>query len=1081
MRNVTLFKTMSGVSLAALACMAAPVLAQETPSTAATQETGTPATAQTDQQASVPTDATGQPPSQEGEVLVTGSRIPRRNYTEVEPTIVVTSKTIEDRGFSTLGQALNEQPSFGVPGATPVGAQSSFGPGQNFVDFFSLGSQRTLTLVNGRRFVGSNSSSIFGPTGSGGGQVDLNIIPTKLIDRVETIAVGGAPIYGSDAIAGTVNVVLKRDYEGINLDGQYGISERGDAPDYRFRLLAGTNFAGGRGNIVVSGEYNQAKGLLFTDRSLTSSGDFFAGRTSASEPFRNRIFPNRRLPGIAETGIPLVGQKDILGLGFPLAPYYEGDFGLSPGDDGAVTVGGQDVKFDSNGNLIPIDYGNRVGLPGALGLNASGGNGFSLTPLSNLLSEVERINAVALGQFQISDNVRVFGEGWYTRSTGTNLRDQPEYNSGVFGADGAPSGNFIISLDNPFLSPAARAAIQNSINTNLSDQAVGATITGNPVQDYFYLGRANTDLLTGRSKGKVEVYRGVLGLDGTLSPFGDHQLKWEIVGNYGRSETTAVNRALSTRNLLNALDAVAGPGGTIICRPGGTRFPTTGISDAAAPTISSTCAPLNPFGLNQASQAARNYVTGIARPEALNQQAVFTASIAGPLFALPGGDFSFALGYEHRYESQKFDPGAFFGGGPDNTPTVDENGDGDPTNDPSPFGQTVPIVGSNEHFNTDEIFGEVRAELIGPDQNIPFIKALELKGAGRYVHNSFSGGDFTWTAGGRWQPFRDLTVRGNFTRSIRSPSITEFANPTQSFFGFATDPCDVDEVGNGPNPAQRRANCITAGINPDTFNALSNERSFPGGVAGDPTLSSEKANSFTVGLLVQPSFFRGFNASVDYVDIKIKDVITDFSADQVLAACYDSADFATNPFCGRTSRDADGQLNFVVSGYANQSQLRYKGIIANVTYNFDAPFLGEQSKLGVNVDYQYLDTLGSQTIGGTFVNTAGEIGLARHKGLANFTYTDPTFNALIGLSYLGKGNFDNTAAPDFQTPNSVGDVLFVNTSIAFNIAKKFQLRFVVDNVFDTKPPFPSPTGGGTITYFRGILGRYFRVGASVQF
>ena len=1013
-------------------------------------------------------------------IVVTGSRIARPNYDTIEPVLVVGSEDIENRGFSTLGQALNEQPAFGVPGASPVGAQSSFGPGQNFVDFFSLGSQRTLTLVNSRRFVGSNNSSIFGPTGSGGSQVDLNIIPTKLIDRVETIAVGGAPIYGSDAIAGTVNIILKRNFDGIELDGQYGISSRGDAADYRVRGLIGKNFADGRGNIVVSAEYNKSEGLLATDRALTSSGDFFAGRNSTSEAFLRRIFPDRRIPAIAETGIPLVGGG-AFGLDFPLSPGQSenlvfGDpnfnFGVNP--DGSPQT---QLKFDANGNLIPIDFGNPTGTPSQFIIDFSGGNGFSLVPLSNLLSEVERVNAVALAEFQITDNVRVFAEGWYTRSTGTNLRDQPEYNSGLFDVAGAPAGNLIIGIDNPFLSDAARAAIQNSIANNpFSDQNQGVDYQGNPLvgtQDYFYLGRANTDLISGQSEGKVEVFRGVLGLDGDISVFGDRSLKWEIVGNYGRSKTTAENRVLATANLLDALDG---------CRAGGTRFPTTGISDERAPTVSSTCAPLNPFGLNQASQAARDYVTGIARPEALNEQAVFTASVAGPVASLPGGELAFALGYEHRYESQKFDPGAFFSGGPDNTPLVDENGDGNPNNDPSSFGQSVPIAGIDANFNTDEVFGEVRADLVGPDMNIPFIRTLEFKGAVRYVDNSFSGGDLTWTVGGRWQPVSDLTIRGNFTRSIRSPSITEFANPTQSYFGFATDPCDQLEVVNGPSPDQRRANCIAAGIDdPDSFSALSGARSFPQGTAGDPGLSAEKANSFTVGALFQPTFLRGFNASVDYIDIKIKDVITDFGADQVLAACYDSSDFATNTFCDRQARDDAGQLSFVQTGYANQANLRYKGILANIDYNFDASFIGPDSRLGVGIDYQYLDTLGSQTVGGAFVNNAGTIGLSKHKGLATFNYSDKSVSALVSLSYLGKARYSNTEAANARTPSQLGDVMFVNTAIAFNVEDKFQLRFVVDNVFDTKPPFPSPTGGGTITYFRGILGRYFRVGASASF
>src|SRR3984957_19343341 len=188
------------------------------------------------------------------EIVVTGSRIARPELERLQPTQVITADYFDKRSFTNVIQALNEQPTFGEPDSSLVGGQSSFGVGQSFANFFSLGSQRTLTLVDGRRFVPANSPSIFGATGNGGEQVDLNVIPTLLIDRVETIAVGGAPIYGSDAIAGTVNIILKHSFEGLILDAQGGISGQGDAGQARVRLLAGKNFGGDRGNITLSAE-----------------------------------------------------------------------------------------------------------------------------------------------------------------------------------------------------------------------------------------------------------------------------------------------------------------------------------------------------------------------------------------------------------------------------------------------------------------------------------------------------------------------------------------------------------------------------------------------------------------------------------------------------------------------------------------------------------------------------------------------------------------------------------------------------------------------------------------------------------
>ncbi|MEJ8630519.1 TonB-dependent receptor plug domain-containing protein [Sphingomonas sp. I4] len=211
------------VSVAALlTVIASPALAQTVPpaapETATTPETTTAQGSPADQGAT-----SGQ------DVVVTGSRIARPEFETLQPTQVVGAAQIANRGYTNVGQVLSEIPAFGPPGNSGVGAQSSFGPAQTFVDFFGLGTQRTLVLVNGRRFVSSNSASIFGPV-SAGTQVDLNNIPTSLVERVETVAIGGAPIYGSDAIAGTVNIILKRNYEGLQLQAQAGVSQRATPP-----------------------------------------------------------------------------------------------------------------------------------------------------------------------------------------------------------------------------------------------------------------------------------------------------------------------------------------------------------------------------------------------------------------------------------------------------------------------------------------------------------------------------------------------------------------------------------------------------------------------------------------------------------------------------------------------------------------------------------------------------------------------------------------------------------------------------------------------------------------------------------
>ncbi|MFC3785961.1 outer membrane receptor protein involved in Fe transport [Sphingopyxis italica] len=1030
-----------------------PVLAQDTPPCADTDNNGV-----------CDTDEASTPANDGDAIIVTGSRIARANFDTVEPSVVVSSEDIEARGFETLGQALNEQPSFGVPGSSPVGGQSGFGQGQSFVNFLGLGSQRTLTLVNGRRFVGSNTASIFGPTGAGS-QVDLNVIPTKLVERVETIVVGGAPIYGSDAISGTINVVLKQDYEGFELDGQYGLTTRGDAANYRFRALAGYNFGDGRGNVTVSAEYNKGEGLTGVDRPAFASGLFFRDASDPTSGFTQELYADRRLPAISETGSPIVGLADF-GLDFNFPDSQGPLFGLPAGFNGAVTNGaGDQLKFDENGNLIPIDFGTYAGRPGSFGIDFAGGNGFSLVPTSNLLSETRRYSGIITTKYELSDSIRFFGEAWYSNSKGRNLRDQPVYNSALFDAAGTPDGNIIVSVDNPFLSTAARAAIIDSINNNpFSDQNfLGVT------QDYFYLGRANTDLATGNSTGEVEVMRFVAGLDGSFDALAG-TWNWEVVGNYGRSKTSGTSRELVQQNFENAVDAVLDGNGNIVCRPGHTN--------ASIQTVNSTCAPLNLFGTGRVSQEALDYISAIARPVSLNKQKVFSALLSGPLFALPGGDLSIAVGYEHREETQDFDPGAFFRGELQDDGTY------------ASYGRSVPIQPVIGKFNTDELSGELRAELISPSTGA-FINLLELQAAGRWVDHSIAGGDFTWTVGGRVKPISDITIRGNFTRSIRAPAITEAFNPSSDFFGFATDPCDQSNLDNGPDPATRAANCAAIGL-PANFSSLSDSRSFTQAIAGNPSLNNEKADSWTVGVVLEPSFIPRFRASVDYVDIKLKDVISELSGSQVVANCYDSADFPANEFCDRITRDAfdgdgsadDGQISFIETGYFNSAQLRYKGYLASIDYRVPTDFISTDSQIGVNLSYQYLDELSTRADANSAKSqTDGSIGYSKHKGVLTLNYSEPTFNLFTQLSYIGKAQIDPQAAEDFYPDglNDIPSVIFVNMGVRFDVDERFELQLNVDNVFDKQPPYPYPASGGTITYFRGLLGRYVRAGATVKF
>ena len=401
-------------------------------------------------------------PDELQEVVVTGSRIARPDLDRLEPTTIVSAATFDDRGFLDVGQALTELPAFSVMPSSSANTQAGFGIAQSFVDLYGLGSQRTLVLVNGRRFVSSSTASLNGaggnnPVGGPGQQVDLNVVPTKLIDRVETVSVGGAPIYGADAIAGTVNIILKKDFQGLDIDAQTGISNQEDAWNYRVRALAGQNFADGRGNITAVAEFTKTDGLVGTSRPVYSGDLGFLAPTTPGK-FSTVLTPANSVPQVNFGGVPLV---DDVFFSPPI-------FGVPNTALGVTNPSGQLLAW-GNGNsaLQPYNTGTQTGNP----IFNSGGDGLRLSSVSNLLSPTERINTDLLGNFKINDNVSAFAEGWFSETHATDLITQPAYNADIFGSGGTVNGNFIVNINNPFLSAGDRTLIQTALNKYASTLA----------------------------------------------------------------------------------------------------------------------------------------------------------------------------------------------------------------------------------------------------------------------------------------------------------------------------------------------------------------------------------------------------------------------------------------------------------------------------------------------------------------------------------------------------------------------------------------------------------------------------------
>ena len=987
------------------------------------------------------------------EVVITGSRIARPDLDRLQPTTVVNAATFEQRGYSDVGQALQELPSFGIQPSSAVNTQGGFGIAQSFVDLYSLGSQRTLTLVNGRRFVSSSTASLFNGATSPGQQVDLNVVPTILIDRVETVSVGGAPIYGADAISGTVNIILKKDFEGLDVDAQAGVSDQKDAWNYRFRALGGLNFADGRGNVMGAAEFFKADGLVGTARKNFSQ-DLGFNAPLTPGPYKTVLTPNGSVPSVSTSGIPLLDDG-----------FFGPAFGLNPNQIGVTNGAGQVLAWSpGSSSLSPYNLGQQTGNP----IFWEGGDGIRLSEFSNILSPQERINIDGLANFKITEHFAVFAEAWLSEEHATNLVSQPAYNTALFGGAGTVNGNFVVSVNNPFLTPADRASIQNALNNYAATLPFGGFLDPNWNNSHFYVSRANSDLQSGRATGDQTVTRGVLGVNGDFT-LGSHAFNWDAALNYGYSRDVNSVPSYVFQNVQNALNATLDAAGNPVCAGNPINSP--------VPTGSAHCAPLNIFGKGSPSADAVAYITHDAIAKSINTQRDFTANLSGDIIKLPAGVWKGAIGFEYRRESADFEPDSFY--------TI-QNPDGSVG-----AGQAVASPVSGE-YHTDEVYAETLVPIFEPLQAIPALHQLELEGAVRRVKNSIAGSSTTWTGGLRWSPVEDLQLRGNKTRSIRAPAITELFLPPSTANEFANDPCDKNFVTQGTAPATRKANCTAEGIDTTTFVSNVVNATARGITSGNENLTSETADSRTFGVVLRPRFIPHLNISVDYIEINLTNAIEQLNLGEILDACYDSTDYPNNPSCSQFTRNAQHQITGFHDGFVNAGLLDFEGVVMALDWSVTLPHeFGaldfRASWLNTRKLLQQIGSASPKDLVGELAVTGVTVAVPHDKGAFDLTYHKGPFQWYWQAQYTGPFNFDNSDTPDAKDVMGVGHWWLVNTTLTYSFTPAFQTRLIIDNVADKEPPYPALSGTGgnfataTSLYFPGIIGRTYLLEASYHF
>ena len=974
------------------------------------------------------------------EIIITGSRIPRAGFDTMLPAIVIDSEFLNDRGFTDVASALNEIPAFGVPGNSTQGDQSIYSVGQNFVNFFGIGSQRTLTLVNGRRFVSSNSPSLF--VGANAGlQVDLNMIPSSLIDRIETIAVGGAPIYGADAIAGTVNVIMKQDFEGLEFRGSYGASDANEMEETSLSIVWGANSADGRGNVVLSIEHSDREGMIEADMAHFDVGWQF--RDTGDATYDLTLIRKGTANIVSANGVITPGEFVLPNLG--IGAWGDGSF----------------LQFSPDGSLVPYDVG--IAVDNAVW--SIGGDGLFLPDVTGLFTPLDRTIGTAFAYYEISPGVEVFGEFWAVESQAVQLVSQSSYQSGLFSQE---SFSLRFPIDHPLLTQAAMDTLA-ALTQWVEDPADPDNQILVPVTD-FSLQRANRDLQPDGNQDHADtsLFRTVIGLRGDFSA-GERDFLWDVSYNRGRTVSTASRTDLSSQRFFYALDVIEDPAnpGTLGCRvtldPSSRPVdPGTTFGTAQQTADFDDCVPLDIFGAGRASQAALDYIGVSEIAETTIKQEVWEANISTDLFEMPGGSFGVAAGISSRTET------AFFGNS-----GFSELG----------LGRSTPINPVGGEYTSDEIYIEFLAPLVSEDMDIPLMSMLTLEGAFRTMDNDIAGKDEAWTVGLRYAPIYDLEFRGNVTKSVRAPAITELFLPLSGLSTFASDPCDGTFVNEGPDPAARKANCIAGGNglpgipDPDNYVASVRNASVNGVTGGNLDLENEQADAWTVGIVYVPRFIDGLRIAIDYVDIDIQEAIESFSLTDIMRACYDAEDFPNNTFCTNFRRNPNGQIppnDAFVSGFVNAGQRTFKGYTMEVLYVMDAwagQFDFNASLINIQEDTRVV--LGSGT------DFAGEIGQAEWQANLMFRYSQDMWSTFLQPRFIGKALWDNDASENRYSIAGSKDVWILNGGFHYDINDLIRLQLNINNLFDD---LPSP--GALATGNDGVydnIGRFYRVGFQISF
>ncbi len=944
------------------------------------------------------------------EIVVTGSLIQRPNNTAVSPIVTVGEAAIKESGQVNVVDTLNQLPGFTVGGNSATGGQGS--GARATINLHGLGTNRNLVLLDGRRL----------PVSDIRGNVDINILPDSVLGGVDAITGGASAVYGSDAMSGVVNFKSVRSLDGVVMDMQTGISDRGDAFRFKGSVTLGTSFSEDRGHLIASFGYAKQDPLNGSRRS------FFFDKTPSGFIGTGVYVPSAANAPSGAVLTTLFNSYGVAGTRNPLA---------------------SNLGFNTNGTLFTQTGAlNYQGPNGTQGYAVVGGNvRMPVGQQIDYINGMNRKSAFVKADYDLTPGLTVYGQFMYVDLTTST------HSGGSLTQFGTLT---TIPVTNPFIPTDLRTVLASRPNPNAtfgwSARYVGVPYKGwdEDYQIQQYLGGIKGDITDGWS------------FDGFVS--------------YDESTHNSVmhNAVLKSRvqTLLNAAD-----GGASICAGGFNPF-----GDANARSLSAACVA---------------YITKDAISTEHLTQTQAQLQINGKLFDLGAGPVQVAVVGGYRENTYSY--------APDSDVTV--NSGFAPGGNVEAFVVQLPV--SRKAINVKELAGQIDIPLLSDK---PFFQELAVGAAARVSDYSVSGTVTSYEADARWRPTDNLLFRGSYQRAVRAPNIAELFSPPQGAqLAIGTppaalgDPCDVRSTARtGANGASVANLCVAQGVPAGVISTYQFGTTATGQlIPGSTAITPEKANTFNVGFVFNAPRSSGilgdFSVSVDYYNIKIRNVISPVPGLTVLSGCYnlDGSNptySAANANCQLIQRDANGQLVSVSTPYRNLGSLKTDGIELQVHWGVPASFLSESGKLYVDTAIGYLNNYKVQLLpGAAFLDYTGiSNGSAqegsvppratpRWKALTTFGYKSEAFS--MGLRW----RYQNALADvsKVNTPNNVaiGVAAYATWDMfaSFNVGKTFELRMGVNNMFNRGLPFVASNQTSTDTAQYDLIGRAYYAGFKIKF